>query len=79
MPHITEISEPTRWKPGQSGDPNDRPVGPRQAFSAGATAMTATVFFLLAGGHADGLSAISSPRIESSPHQRQRDGAVWRS
>jgi hypothetical protein len=35
VPHITEISEPTRWKPGQSGNPNGRPVGTRQAFSAG--------------------------------------------
>jgi hypothetical protein len=30
-----------------------RPVGSRQAFSAGTAAMTATVFFLLAGGHAE--------------------------
>jgi hypothetical protein len=25
----------TPWKPGQSGNPNGRPVGTRQAFSAG--------------------------------------------
>lgn len=35
MPHITEISKATQWKPGQSGNPNGRPVGTRQAFSAG--------------------------------------------
>jgi Family of unknown function (DUF5681) len=33
--HITEISKPTQWKPGQSGNPNGRPVGTRQAFSNG--------------------------------------------
>ena len=33
--HITEISKPTQWKPGQSGNLNGRPVGTRQAFSAG--------------------------------------------
>jgi Family of unknown function (DUF5681)/Trypsin-like peptidase domain len=33
--HITEISKATQWKPGQSGNPNGRPVGTRQAFSAG--------------------------------------------
>jgi hypothetical protein len=32
---ITEISKATQWKPGQSGNPNGRPVGTRQAFSAG--------------------------------------------
>jgi hypothetical protein len=32
---ITEISEATRWKPGQSDNPNARPVGTRQAFSTG--------------------------------------------
>ena len=35
MPHITEISKSTQWKPGQSGNLNGRPVGTRQAFSAG--------------------------------------------
>jgi hypothetical protein len=35
VPHITEISKATQWKPGQSGNPNGRPVGTRQAFSAG--------------------------------------------
>jgi hypothetical protein len=33
--HITEISKPTQWKPGQSGNLNGRLVGTRQAFSAG--------------------------------------------
>jgi hypothetical protein len=33
--HITEISKATQWKPGQSGNLNRRPVGTRQAFSAG--------------------------------------------
>jgi hypothetical protein len=32
---ITEVSGPTQWKPGQSGNLNGRPVGTRQAFSAG--------------------------------------------
>ena len=35
MPHITEISKATQWRPGQSGNPNGRPVGARQTFSAG--------------------------------------------
>src|ERR1700738_4485577 len=34
-PILTEISKPTQWKPGQSGNLNGRPVGTRQAFSAG--------------------------------------------
>src|SRR5215471_19952367 len=34
-PNLTEISKPTQWKPGQSGNLNGRPVGTRQAFSAG--------------------------------------------
>jgi hypothetical protein len=34
-PNLTEVSRPTRWKPGQSGNLNGRPVGTRQAFSAG--------------------------------------------
>ena len=33
--NITEVSRPTQWKPGQSGNLNGRPVGTRQAFSAG--------------------------------------------
>jgi hypothetical protein len=32
---ITEISKATQWRPGQSGNPNGRPVGARQTFSAG--------------------------------------------
>ena len=35
MSNITEISKPTQWKPGQSGNLDGRPVGTRQAFSAG--------------------------------------------
>ena len=35
MHHVTEVSGPTRWKPGQSGNPNGLPLGSRQAFSAG--------------------------------------------
>ena len=35
MSNITEVSRPTQWKPGQSGNLNGRPVGIRQAFSAG--------------------------------------------
>ena len=35
MPYITEISKATQWRPGQSGNPNGRPVGARQTFSAG--------------------------------------------
>ena len=35
MSNITEVSRPTQWKPGQSGNLNRRPVGTRQAFSAG--------------------------------------------
>jgi Family of unknown function (DUF5681) len=34
-PNLTEVSKPTQWKPGQSGNLNGRPVGTRQAFSAG--------------------------------------------
>ena len=35
MSNITEVSIATQWKPGQSGNLNGRPVGTRQAFSAG--------------------------------------------
>jgi hypothetical protein len=34
-PNLTEISKPTQWKPGQSGNLSGRPVGTRRAFSAG--------------------------------------------
>jgi Family of unknown function (DUF5681) len=34
-PNLTKVSKPTQWRPGQSGNPNGRPVGSRQAFSAG--------------------------------------------
>ena len=34
-PNLTEVSKPTQWKPGQSGNPHGRPVGTRQAFSNG--------------------------------------------
>jgi hypothetical protein len=34
-PNLTEVIRPTQWKPGQSGNLNGRPVGTRQAFSAG--------------------------------------------
>ena len=44
MSHITEISKPTQWKPGQSGNLNGRPVGTRQAFSAGFYRDLAEVF-----------------------------------
>ena len=33
--NLTEITKPTQWKPGQSGNLNGRPVGSRQAFSSG--------------------------------------------
>jgi hypothetical protein len=32
-PNITKVSIPTRWKPGQSGNPAGRPVGIRTVFS----------------------------------------------
>ena len=35
LSNITEVSRATQWKPGQSGNLNGRPVGTRQAFSAG--------------------------------------------
>ena len=35
MSNITEVSRATQWKPGQSGNLKGRPVGTRQAFSAG--------------------------------------------
>jgi hypothetical protein len=34
-PNLAEVSKPTQWKPGQSGNLNGRPIGTRQAFSAG--------------------------------------------
>ena len=34
-PNLTEVSKPTQWKPGQSGNLNGRPVGSRTAFSNG--------------------------------------------
>src|SRR5262245_65519654 len=33
-PNLTQVSKPTQWKAGVSGNPNGRPVGTRQAFSA---------------------------------------------
>ena len=33
--NVTEVTRPTQWKPGQSGNLNGRPVGTREAFSAG--------------------------------------------
>ena len=44
MSNITEVSRPTQWKPGQSGNLNGRPVGTRQAFSAGFYRDLAEVF-----------------------------------
>jgi hypothetical protein len=32
--NLTQVSKPTRWKAGVSGNTNGRPVGTRQAFSA---------------------------------------------
>ena len=32
--NLTQVSKPTQWKAGVSGNPNGRPVGTRQAFSA---------------------------------------------
>jgi hypothetical protein len=43
-PNLTEVSKPTQWKPGQSGNLNGRPVGTRQAFSAGFYRDLAEVF-----------------------------------
>ena len=42
--NITLVSGPTQWKPGQSGNLNGRPVGTRQAFSAGFYRDLAEVF-----------------------------------
>src|SRR4029078_13570784 len=33
-PNRPLVSNPTRWKAGVSGNPNGRPIGTRQAFSA---------------------------------------------
>jgi hypothetical protein len=33
-PNLTQVSKPTQWKAGVSGNPNGRRVGTRQAFSA---------------------------------------------
>ncbi len=44
MSNITEVSRATQWKPGQSGNLNGRPVGTRQAFSAGFLRDLAEVF-----------------------------------
>src|SRR4029079_8034080 len=33
-PNLTQVSKATQWKAGVSGNPNGRPVGTRQAFSA---------------------------------------------
>jgi hypothetical protein len=35
LPAPTRTAPSGAWKPGQSGNPNGRPVGTRQAFSAG--------------------------------------------
>ena len=43
--NLTEISKPTQWKPGQSGNLNGRPVGTHQAFSAGFLRDLAEVWF----------------------------------
>src|SRR5580704_9736607 len=43
-PNLTEVIKPTQWKPGQSGNLNGRPVGTRQAFSAGFYRDLAEVF-----------------------------------
>jgi hypothetical protein len=42
--NITEVSRPTLWKPGQSGNLNGRPVGARRAFSVGFYRDLAEVF-----------------------------------
>jgi hypothetical protein len=43
-------------------------------------ALRATVFFFLAGWHAERIGRNFVPKNrQSSPPQRQRDGAVWRS
>jgi hypothetical protein len=44
LSNITEVSRPTQWKSGQSGNLNGRPVGTRQAFSAGFYRDLAEVF-----------------------------------
>jgi Family of unknown function (DUF5681) len=34
-PNLAEVGEPTRWPPGQSGNPAGKPPGTRTAFSQG--------------------------------------------
>ena len=34
-PNLAEVSKPTRWPPGQSGNPAGKPPGTRTAFSQG--------------------------------------------
>ena len=60
--NITEVSGPTQWKPGQSGNLNGRPVGTRQAFSAGFYRDLAEVF-AKHGRAAMEKTAIDQPRL----------------
>ena len=34
-PNLAEVGKPTRWPPGQSGNPAGKPQGTRTAFSQG--------------------------------------------
>jgi hypothetical protein len=34
-PNLAEVGKPTRWPPGQSGNPGGKPPGTRTAFSQG--------------------------------------------
>ena len=34
-PNLAEVGKPTRWPPGQSGNPAGKPPGTRTAFSQG--------------------------------------------
>ena len=34
-PNLVEVGKPTRWPPGQSGNPAGKPPGTRTAFSQG--------------------------------------------